>query len=221
MSQAMDLALQEALVLGLHTLASDQRAVEELVGREDSLRHNTANEWRRALRDALLDMLDTRSDLYCPVMLGYPSPPGSCKLPTISIVVESGGENPAETVVGNVLHARYTGLVGPAQELFEILATGAGQTTVLQVGAWSPAPERSSLLIAAVKWALYQQQEQLQERGVHELSFREGGVEVSPEMEPRVAYVPMLTVTMSWTFRQTHRRKVPNRWTLARGQFST
>lgn len=220
MGQVIDLALQEALVLGLHTLASDRRAIEELVGREDTLRNNTADAWKASLRAALVEMLDPGSDQYCDVLLGYPVGSGIARLPALSIVVDGGGENQGETVCGNLIREGYE-FVGPNQELWATTELGAGQTSTLQIGAWSTAPERSALLIAAAQWALYQQQTRLLERGIHEISYRRGGQEVAPEMEPRVAWMPMLMVTLNWTFRESSRRLVPNRVRILRGTPST
>lgn len=216
-----ELALQEAILLGLNALASDVRAIDELVGFDSDLRHTGGDEWRRALRDALLEMVDPSSDLYCDVRIGYPVPPGQAKMPAISIVVESGGENEAEAVIGDVQHVSYSDLIGPDQTLYETLTIGSGQTSVIQVGAWATSPERSALLRAAIKWALYQQKDRLITRGVHEISFSESGFEVSPDLEPRVAFVPTVNVRMNWTFSLSSRRKVPNRVRLARGRFST
>jgi hypothetical protein len=214
------LSLQEALVIGLQTLRSDQRAIEELIGRQDSLRHNTANEWRRALTAAMLEMLDPSSDQFAEVLIGYPTPPGKARLPAISLVVDSGGENPAEAVAGNILRVSSE-FHGPDQEAWETTEIGAGQRTTVQIGAWSPAPERGILLTAAVKWCLYFAQDLLKQRGIHEVSYTEGGVQVPPELEPRVAYCPMVSATMLWTFRETVRRKVPNRVSLRRMTVST
>lgn len=212
--------MQEAIVVGLQTLRSDARAVEELIGREDELRHNSANEWRRALRGALLQMLDPSSDQYAEVLIGYPTPMGSARLPAISLIVDSGGENAAEAVADNVLRVS-SAFHGPNQEIWETTEIGAGQRSVVQIGSWSPSPERSTLLVAAVKWSLYAMQELLTGRGIHEVSFSEGGVEVSKDLEPRVAYVPMISATLLWTFRESVRRKVPNRVRVLPPVFST
>lgn len=217
---AILLYLQEALVIGLQTLRSDDRAMRELLGREDELRHNSANEWRRALRTALAEMLDPSTDQYAEVLIGYPAPMGSAHLPAISLIVDSGGENASEAVADNVLRVSCEPH-GPNQEIWETTETGAGQRTVIQVGSWSPAPERSALLVAAVRWALYAMQGQLKTRGIHEVSFTESGIEISRDLEPRVAFVPIVSTTLLWTFRETSRRKVPNRVKILPPTFST
>jgi hypothetical protein len=209
----MTLAMQEAIVNGLAILAEDRHAVEVMVGRSDSLLYSSADEWRDALRAALYEMIDPGNDQHADVLIGYPSPPGECRLPAISIVTQSGGENVSEAVCGDLLRTSYD-FHGPNQELWKTSEYGAGQTSTLEIGAWSPAPERAELLIAAVKHVLYQQKPLLLARGIHDLSYREGSAPVEPSLEPRVAHCPMLSVTMGWTFRTATRRKVPNRATL-------
>lgn len=220
MGAVVDLLVQEALVIGLHTLASDRRAIEELVGRNDALRHNTGDEWRKSLRDALRDMLNPKSDQYAEVIIGWPIPGGGSRLPAISIVEQGGGENASELVVGNLLGVSDE-FHGPNQEVWRTTRIGGGYRSSIQIGAWSTAPERSVLLRAAVVWALYEQQDALADRGVHELSIQLGGAEVSPDLEPRVAWVPMVDLTLNWTLSQSQRERVPNRVRLLAGTFST
>lgn len=212
MSQAIDLLVQEAIVLGFGALESDRRAVDELVDRSDSLRHNTADAWRVGLRDALLDMLSTSSPNRVDVLLGYPSgPPGSAHLPCVSIVKDGGGENPSEVCIGDVLDQRDE-FVGPNLERVETVTHGAGWTSTLQVGAWTTTPELSALLHAAIGWALQHQKQRLMDMGVHESTWNEGGAP-GTDLEPRVGFVPMWVVTLNWTRQQTFRRKVANRVT--------
>lgn len=220
MGAAIELVLQEALVNGLAVLASDNFALEEVVARRDALRHNSSEKWRKSMKAALIEMADPSSDMHADVIIGYPVPQGTAKLPALSIVVSTGGENTGEAVTGNSLR-RFVEPHGPNNEVWETREVGAGQTTVLEVGAWATAPDRSALLNAAAKWALYQQRQRLLLRGVHEITFREGGVNVAPELDPRVAYLPILSVTLSWTFRQSVRQKVPNRTRLLKGSFSS
>lgn len=216
------LALQESLVIGLQTLRGDRRAIDELIGRDDRLRHNTADEWRRSLAAALLDMLDPGSDHFAAIDIGYPTSPDGTPphLPAISLVVTGGGENQAEAVAGNVLRVSSE-FHGPNQEAWQTTEIGAGQRTVVEIGAWSPAPERALLLQGAIKWCLYFAQDLLRIRGIHEVSFTENGVTVSPEMEPRVAFLPIVSATLLWTFRESNRRKIANRLTILPAKFST
>lgn len=213
------LAMQEALTIGLHTLGSDEYAIEELFRRGDALQYANVDRWAKALRAGLLDMLDPSSDEYCQVLTGYPAPWGVAKLPAISLVSEGGGENPSELVIGNVLRV-FTELHGPNQEAWETTEIGAGHTTTIEIACWHPAVELAQVLGGAVRWALYQQREALADRGVHELSIRELGDQAAPQMEPRVSIVPTFSVSFNWTYRQSHRQLVPNRVTIERGSFS-
>lgn len=222
MGNAPELLIQEAIVVGLHTLVSDRHALSEMVSRDDALRHNTAAEWHDALRDSLRQMLDPQSPKYVDVLLSYPTPAGPnefARLPAISIIPDGGGENTSEVVAGDLLR-QFCERRGPNQEIWRTTEFGAGQRTTLQVGVWTTEQEATVVLYAAVKWALYREKAELNRKGVHELSYTEGGVEPNPKLEPRVAFVPMLNVQMSWTFRGSYREKVPNRVRFLPGKFS-
>lgn len=210
MTQAVDLLLQEAIVLGLAALAEDRRAIEELIGRRDALRHNSSDEWREALRAVVRELATPSSPNYVPVLLGYPSPGGAARLPAVAIVKATGGENPAELAVGDVLDHRVEVIgTGEASTAIETTTYGGGATTTVQITTWADAPELSAVIHAAVAWALQNQKQRLQDLGVHELSWSDGGVQ--SDLDPRVAYVPLLSCTVGWTQQQSHRRKVPNR----------
>tara|TARA_R110000824_G_scaffold54028_2_gene149063 strand:- start:17624 stop:18262 length:639 start_codon:yes stop_codon:yes gene_type:complete len=212
------MAVLEALVRGLHQLAEDPTAIEEMVDRKDMLFNGTQLAWSKELRDDLVSMLDPQSANYVNCLLAYPT--GIADLPTLSIVEESGGENEGEAVMGDLLHVFWT-LVQPDDQSCRHDVRGIGETTRIQVGAWTTSPERSLLLRAAAHWALFQNKGLLQDRGIHEVSFSSGGVEVSDDLLPRVAYVPMISLTLKWTFRATKRSIVPNRVTICPGTFGT
>jgi hypothetical protein len=212
-----ELAVQEALVLGLHQLAQDPKAINEMVQRLDKLKRGTQDGWEKALRDALIEMLTPSNDNYLQVLLGYPL--GIEDLPALSIILASGGENEGEAVVADTLHTSWK-LIQPGSRSERSQVLGTGKVSTVQIGAWSTAPERSLLLQAAAHWALFSNKGLLQERGVHEVTYQEGGAEPEEDMIPRVAYVPMITATLKWTFRVTHRDIVPNRVTICPGAFS-
>lgn len=223
MLQAIDLLLQEAIVIGLHLLAENPRAIEELMGRTDSLRHNTTDQWRRELREALIAMLDPRNTEYVAVMIGYPPPHGQAHLPCVTIVLADAAD--AEGTIGDDLRVAPTPdqrtLVGPAQELYETEERGTLKTSTVEIGSWTIQPELTALLHAAVAWALQQMDGHLVDNGIHGLSDREGGFAPSDDLEPRVGYVPLHRVTAEWTQRQSSRRKVPNRIRFLAPTFST
>lgn len=213
------LHLQESLTVALQSLRSDDRAIYELLGRRDLLQYRSTDRWRLALHDALIEMLDPSTDQCIDLRIGYPESGGAAHLPCVSLVVDGGGENDAEAVAGNVLRVSSE-FHGPNQELWETTEIGAGQRSVVQIGAWSPAPERSMLLIAAIKWALYFIQDRLKANGIHSLTFTEGGV-APGELDPRVAYVPIVSATILWTFRESSRQLVPNRVRILPPTYST
>lgn len=220
-AEAVDLLVQEAIVLGLGALAQERRAQLELVDRSDALRLNTASDWRRQLQGALSELLDPAEDrcVLGNVLLGYPSPGGEARLPAISILRQSGGEDASKATIGNVIR-EWTEPHGPNDERWLTMEFGCVHTSTIQIGAWAPQPELGILLIAAVRWALYQQTQRLVEHGVHDITTRDGGVEPSEDLYPRVGYVPMVTLTCSWMFRQTTRGRCPNRVTI-RPMFTT
>lgn len=208
---AVDLLLQEAIVVGLHTLVEDDRAMDELLAREDLLQFGTADAWRDALKAALIDALDPESDGYVQVLIGWPVPWGAARLPAISLVVQGGGTT-SDCVGDEIRTATDHVLVGADQELFETIEEGRAATTTIQVTTWTPAPELTTVLDAAVAWAIQRQQPALLDKGVMEIDIRDAAaMEVSMELEPRVSYVPARAVTLDWTRGQSYRRKVPNR----------
>lgn len=227
-----ELVVQEALVVGLHKLVQDEQALDELVSRVDTLYNGSQDTWTKALRDALREMLDPSSQQYVRVTVGYPR--GIEQTPALAVVLEGGGENVAEALCGDegrrtyTLTRTYTGNleataanVPDTQSILHrdrIMETG--QTSTLQVSAWTTAPERSLLLQAAAKWALFHQKGRMAEQGIHEITWRAGGVEVSPDFEPRISYLPMLILTINWTYRETRRDVAPNRVTLGTPTFS-
>lgn len=213
------LLIQETLYVGFAVLASERRSMDELFARDDGLRHNTTAEWRKALREALLEMVDPTSPSFCEILPNYPAPGGAARLPVVSIIDEGGGESGTETVAGDLLRKSFE-FHGPNQELWSTTEIGAGHRTQLQIGAWALAPEAALALHAAIQWVLYRLKPDLLERGIKEISWTTGKAEPSPELEPRVAMVPMLNLSLNWTFRSSYRKKVPNRVTFRPPRFS-
>jgi len=202
-------AIREALINGIAVLASDEAAIVAMVERDDSLRYSRTEEWRRELVAAVRDIADPSSPRYAEPHIGYPTPLESPKLPAISIVEAGSGE--IANVHGDVLDETYEFPVGPNRELVATTEVGHGEQTRLEIGAWATTAEVGMLVHAMTKWAILQQKDRLVDRGVWDLQVQTTGVEPDPRMSPRVTYVPMLSVQMSWTLRQIHRRRVPNR----------
>lgn len=217
MTQAIDLLIQQAIVVGLAALAEDRRATAELVARLDSLRLNTGESWQEALAQAVRDAADPRSQGYARVQLGYPNPPGTAHLPCISVVQSSSSETPGEQFLGDLIDHRTQAIELPTATgtditVLETLTHGMGYGSTLQIGTWTDVPELSAVLHAAVGWALQHERPRLTDAGVHELSFSDSGVQ--SDLDPRVAYVPLYAVTVGWTRAQSARRRVPNRITI-------
>lgn len=212
-------AIREALINGIAVLASDQRAIEEMVQRDDALRYSRTDEWKAEMVRAVRTHADPQSPAYASLLLAYPAPLEQAHLPAISIIEQSGGENPGEAMQGDTLRESYE-LRGNG-DLIETTEIGGGYQSTIQIGTWALSAETGMLVHAMTKWAIYQQKDHLIERGIHEIRVQTGGVELDPRLAPRVAYVPMLSVALSWTLRQSHRRKVPNRVRFLTPSFST
>jgi hypothetical protein len=93
----------------------------------------------------------------------------------------------------------------PTHRVHRITTTGTGWNGSVQVGCWAASPEAALLLQAAVRWAIFRRKGDLAKAGVHDITLSEGGVVPDERLEPRVGYVPMITVAMDWTYRQTRR----------------
>lgn len=202
--------IQEALAIGLQVLREDSHAIDEIVGRDDVY---TTPEWRREMRAALVNVIDPRSDECIEVHPSVPIPYGSARLPWVSVTEGAGGEDPSGATFGNLRDDIFE-YRGPNQELWRTRTLGVVEDTTIEVGVWDHNPSRGHLLFAACRWALLQQTQRLYERGIQGISVRSGGVEVNADMEPRVTYCPMLSIQLRWLLRQSHRKRVPNRWSV-------
>lgn len=224
-----EMDVREVIINGLHELANDREAIEGMVSRTDALRDGSQDDWTAELRAELLAMLDPESDRYVYVKVGYPL--SNAHLPCVSIILEGATENQGEANIGDDLN-RYTEVQGtfvaPVSldnglslaplpnatttptpvRVEEVQVKGTGWSSNVQCGCWHVAPEGALLLQAAVRWALFRGKGQLHDAGVHQLSFSEGGVQPDGQMEPRVGYVPMITIHMDWTYRQIRRKTV-------------
>lgn len=226
-----ELAFQEAIEVGLVKLTQDEFHMEELVRREDALLRGTQDGWADELREVLREMTDPRSPHRVTVGIGYPDDPA--QLPYVSILLADGGENTAEAQVGDLEGHSYTLTRTTSANPATVAATGVresllvrtehrgtGVTSQLQVGVWDVSKERAVLLHAAVQWAIFGEKGKLFERGVHDITWRQSGMEVQTDLDPRLTYVPMHTFTISWTYRRSTKRVVPNRITVNTGTFS-
>jgi hypothetical protein len=237
-----ELAVQEALVRGLHLLVQDEAAIDELLNRLDVLQQGSQSEWVADQRAALLEMLDPSTERYVKVLIGHPAT--VAELPCLGISDQGGGENTSEAVAGDELHRFYTliresdldpplapTVADPDLRLdTEVKPTdsmcvrhqvmGTGEQSTIEVSCWAVAPERALLLQAAARWAIFHNKGLLTERGIHDVTWRTSAFAPATEMEPRIGYVPTLTLTLNWTFRETRRKIVPNRVTIGSGRFT-
>ena len=207
--------LVEALTLGLQVLRQDEQAIAELFERHDTTRHSTGDAWSSDQATLLRRILDPSDDLYARATIGYPTT--ERQLPCYSVVNESAAEDTSGAVMGDLLSTTYD-RVGERSIRSDLM--GVTWTTTVQVGCWAAAPELSLVLRDAARWALFRQKDLLRSRGVHDITFSEQGLAPSPDLEPRVGYVPMIGVTLKWTFAQTLRRSVPNTATLRASRFT-
>jgi hypothetical protein len=216
-----ELAVMEALSVGLQRLAEDPNAIAECVDRLDAMEHYEEDDWRRGMVQALIEMLTPGSDAYLSVFVGFDA--AVAHMPAIHLENAGGGENTGEAEVGDIIGEYFTLRNAVDDPDIETLAdtqhmavrhqvTGVGQSTQVVIGCWDPSPERALLIQAAARWAIWTQRGFLSTRGVHEFSWSEGAITPNPEMMPRpVSYVPTLTLTLRWTFRATESQIVPNR----------
>lgn len=221
MNLVPELAVMEALVLGMQLLAEDPDAAAECVDRLDAMAHHDPEDWRRGLIDELKRMLTPGNDSSLNIFVGFDA--AVANMPAIHLENAGGGENTAEAEVGDLIGEFYTlrnqvdvvtdDLLDTEHLAVQHQVNGVGQTTQVVIGCWDPAPERALLIQAAARWALFAMRGHLQTRGVHEFSWSESAIVPSGDMDPRpTSYVPTLTLTLHWTFRATESKIVPNRF---------
>ncbi len=100
-----ELAIQEALQIGLYELAGDPAALEECVQRSDGLRYSTAEEWRREMVEAARIMLDPAAPGALRISLSYAE--AIAAMPSISIELAEDNEDQGEATMGDELGRWY------------------------------------------------------------------------------------------------------------------
>ncbi len=226
-----ELDVRAVVVTGLHALVSDEEAIRSIIRRSDALAFGSQERWEREMRRAVLDLLSPDGDRYVQVGVGYPTP--EIRLPFVSIVKESGGENDAEAVCGDRLSESRSDIVGEwtpgpsldglplwplpdgtsppvPPQIDTVQPIGGGYRSTLQVACWSVSPEESILLHSMVWWTLFRGKGELVDAGVHEVRLSDSGFVPDERMDPRVGYVPTIRVDLSSTYQQLRRtRAVP------------
>lgn len=196
-----ELKVRQVIMEQLYKLASDDIAIDEIVSRADDLRHGTQSQWTADLKAALKDLLDPKSQNPLWVKVGYPL--SESELPCISIINESGSEDAKGAVMGDILGEAFQTI---GAQTYKYTTKGIDQISNVQIGSWATAPELSLLIDAAVRYALFRDGKgPLEAGGVWEVAFTYGGVQPSEELYPRVGYVPMTRVQLTWTYRTTVR----------------
>jgi hypothetical protein len=209
-----ELAIRQVLLEGLVELAGDSFAQEELFGRADDLPMGTQEDWLTEMRAALVRMTSITAPDGIKVGVGYPSM--EARFPYVSIVIEEGHEDESQATTGDSLggDSRVVGTFdADAPESFQVedrQVIGTEWDTTLQVGSWTEVPEESALLHAMVKAVVFKHKGRLYNAGVREVMLSETGFSPDERFIQRTGYVPVLRVSMRWTWRQTRRETVPH-----------
>lgn len=228
------LALQEIITIGFAMLAQDEYAIGEVVRRVDELKRGTQDPWTLAMREEVRKLADPSEQQCAQVFIGDPA--GIEHLPCVAISENGGNENTSEAVAGDEHHRFYelvreTSIDPPLPETVpdnesicirhQVMGTGAN--TTLEASCWAVVPERAILLQSMVIWCVTNPtlKGRLKGAGVHDITWRTGGTRPAQQLEPRLGVLPNVTVTLSWTFRQTLREQVANRVTVRSGRFRT
>lgn len=190
---ALEFVFRDVLLRGLHELAQDPVAIDEVIGRADTLDHSSREAWQESMRAAMRAFFDPDGPDWINVGIGYPEV--TEHLPWIGIINDTGGEDAAGAVVGDTLQEiqrvigaepdRSTGAVFvgatryaplpdplggsayPAQDAprktYVDTVTGIDHQTTLELTCWHPAPEASILLRNIVRWAMFRRKGELQD----------------------------------------------------------
>lgn len=212
---APELLIREVLLEGLSVLVADSARLAELYERFDGVSGGSQATTPAAFAARLRQLCAWGSADELTVRMGYPSE--HARMPAVSLVYDGGGENPGSAVFGDVFTRQHV-LVG-ADNTGDWSTQTCTQTVVkvieyssrIQIGTWATGPEESILVHEAVRNVLFTDKQYLADRGIRDASLSEGGIVPDRRMYPRVAYVPMLSVQLTWDLRHTRRRRVPSR----------
>lgn len=216
MLEAAEFLLRQVLVEGLVELAGDRVRLRELVARSDTLRQGSQVEWV----DDHLALVDELVQIGAPggLTIGVGYPPDDAHLPYVGIVKASASEQPGGASCGDVIGIAFDLQSTPTAADFNstvstrVTTIGVDVTTSLQVSTWATTPDASMLISAIVRHLVFRHKGRLEGAGVHEVTTSESGFEPSPQLYPRTGYVPVLNVSLEWTYRQARRtRRVPTR----------
>lgn len=202
--QAIEVWLRTVLVQGLDQLRRDPYARAEVAR---MALHGTL-----AVPDRLLRMqrdldtqLERRLDPSHPdgvvVALGYPGHTG--RYPHIAVMLSSSDEDGSGNATGDVLdHQLVTGDADSARGM-SVLVVGNLERSRVQVTVWALEPELGVLLEASVRAALRRAHGLVLHRGIHDMQMSSTGFTPEEPYFPRIGYVPMVTLDITWERRGT------------------
>lgn len=208
--------LRQVLAEGLVALVADDYRLNELYERVDSLLQSSGADWTADLSARLRQLTAMVAPPALSLRVGYPTLPAH--LPCLTIILESGAEQPGAAAMGDLI-ARRVELVGtPAADdwsaheavRYDVIGTDFG--TSIQIGSWALAPEEALLLHEAVRNVLLHDKGRLHAVGAYNVSMTEGGGQPSQELAPHVGYVPMHRISLDWTLRTTRRARARTRF---------
>ena len=219
------LAVRQVLIEGLAELAGDEARISELFGRVDDLLQGSQDDYVRELREQLTARVRAgQGKAGIRVRVGYP-PADAAVLPWLSIITDTGSENTAGAVAGDLEREGWEGTGTPDAlapndyQLVEHSVLGLDWTTNLQVGCWATAGEEAEMLRAVALNILQVGSGRLHRAGAREVTYSESGFQPAEQYQPRTMYVPVIRATVSWTLRTTRRQRVPHWWQLRTGSF--
>jgi hypothetical protein len=189
------LTLRQALYEHFADLRSNPAAVTSMLRRDDTLLTSSAEE---QLRERARYLRETPIDF----RLGYP--PGEAALPAVCLIEEANSE--ADTVMGGLFDSQ-TRPVGDTYEIVEQVGSNWRQT--IQVSCWATQPFASEVIATAIEHAAIFAKGALMAIGCTDVTISRDGMEApNPQLYPRVAYLPIVRVTLAWE-RTAERRHFP------------
>jgi len=195
-----ELLVRQVLLEGLVELAGDRFRQDELFARVDDMLQGTQDAWAKEMRAALLRMAQPGRKGGISVAVGYPQ--DEALLPYVSIIGDAGSEEGNQASMGDVLGRHFDQDTGT---LYTVIGTEWSST--IQIGSWATVGEESTLLHQLVKHVAFRAKGSLIAAGVRDVSLSESGFAPGEVYYPRVMWVPMLRLTLEWTYRQTRRKR--------------
>lgn len=129
------------------------------------------------------------------VALGYPSPAG--RYPHIAIMLSNSDEDGSGNATGDVLDHQLIA-EDEAERGMSVLVVGNLERSRVQVTVWALEPELGLLLETAVRGALRRVHGLALYRGIHDLTMSSTGFTPEEPYFPRIGYVPMITLDLTW-----------------------